>query len=314
MHDTTDAARRAATPDARDALARLAGAPISWGVCEVPGWGRQLDPERVLGEMASLGLRATELGPTGYLPGDAAAVRSALERHGLSLAGGFVPLVLHEPSIERARARADAAAATLAAAGAEMFLAAIVLDDAWSRPVALDDRQWDRLVAHLEEIADLVAAHGLTLAVHPHWDTVVETAADVDRLLAATDVPWCLDTGHLTLGGVDAAAFAADHGDRVAHVHLKDVDEGVAPRLRDGELTLMDAVQAGLFRPLGQGDAGIEAVIRRLGRQGYGGWLVLEQDAAITGDEPPVGSGPVTDVRTSIEFLTTLALEENADA
>jgi inosose dehydratase len=98
-------------------------------------------------------------------------------------------------------------------------------------------------------------------------------------------------------------------------VHLKDVDAAVADRLRAGELTLVTAVQAGLFRPLGQGDAGIEDVIRRLDRQGYGGWLVLEQDTAITtGDEPPVGSGPVDDVRASIEFLNTLALEEKRDA
>jgi inosose dehydratase len=30
---------------------RVAGAPISWGVCEVPGWGHQLSPEQVLPEM-----------------------------------------------------------------------------------------------------------------------------------------------------------------------------------------------------------------------------------------------------------------------
>ena len=52
---------------------RLAGAPISWGVCEVPGWGRQLPPDRVLAEMAGLGLSATELGPLGYLPLEPAA-------------------------------------------------------------------------------------------------------------------------------------------------------------------------------------------------------------------------------------------------
>src|SRR4051812_42145845 len=62
---------------------RLAAAPISWGVCEVPGWGRQLPSERVLSELASLGLRATELGPLGYLGDDVTAVRSALARHGL---------------------------------------------------------------------------------------------------------------------------------------------------------------------------------------------------------------------------------------
>jgi inosose dehydratase len=314
VNDTT-------TTPARDGIAaalrdRLAGAPISWGVCEVPGWGRQLAPERVLAEMAGLGLRATELGPTGYLPGDPAVVRVLLDRHGLALVGGFVPLVLHERSADAARAAAAAAAATLGDAGADVFLVAIVMDAAWSRPVALDDAGWARVAAHLEEIEAIVAAHGLTLAVHPHWDTLVETAADVERLLeAAPGVPWCLDTGHLALGGADPATFAAEHAERIAHVHLKDVDAAVADRLRAGELTLVTAVQAGLFRPLGQGDAGIEDVIRRLDRQGYGGWLVLEQDTAITtGDEPPVGSGPVDDVRASIEFLNTLALEEKRDA
>ncbi len=61
-------------------MTTLVGAPISWGVCEVPGWGRQLDPERVLGEMAQLGLRSTELGPVGWLPDDPSPV---LDRHGL---------------------------------------------------------------------------------------------------------------------------------------------------------------------------------------------------------------------------------------
>src|SRR5918996_6038857 len=76
---------------------RLAGAPISWGVCEVPGWGRQLQPERVLREMASLGLAATELGPVGYLSLDANHVRALLDRFGLRLAAGVLPVVLLPP-------------------------------------------------------------------------------------------------------------------------------------------------------------------------------------------------------------------------
>jgi inosose dehydratase len=84
----------------------------------------------------------------------------------------------------------------------------------------------------------------------------------------------------------------------------------VAARLRAGELSLMQAVQAGLFRPLGEGDARIDEVVRGLQDSGYGRWLVLEQDLAITGSEPPVGGGPVLDVRASIEFLSTLAPEE----
>ena len=289
------------------AARRVAGAPISWGVCEVPGWGRQLPAERVLAEMAGLGLTATELGPPGFLPADAQVLRARLDAYGLALVGGFVPLVLHEPSCDDARASADAIAATLRRAGAEVFVAAAVVDAAWSAPPPLSDTQIADLARNLGTIAELVAGHGLTFALHPHAGTLVESAADVERLLEATDVGWCLDTGHLLIGGGDPVAFIRDHHDRVVHVHLKDVDAAVAARFRAGELTLMGATQAGLFRPLGRGDASIAEVLDELDAHGYERWLVLEQDAAITGEEPPVGSGPVLDVEASIEFLANTA-------
>ena len=289
------------------AARRLAGAPISWGVCEVPGWGRQLPPDRVLAEMAGLGLTATELGPLGYLPRDPGALRARLDAHGLALVGGFVPLVLHEPSMEGALTTAREAAAMLAGAGADAFVCALIMDAGWSAPTPLDDAQFAALLAHIPVIEELVAGHGLTFALHPHAGTVVESAADVERLLAATDVGWCLDTGHLLIGGCDPVAFVRDHGERVVHVHLKDVDAGVAARYRAGELTLMGATRAGLFRPLGHGDAGISAVLAQLDAHGYEQWFVLEQDAALSGEEPPVGSGPVLDVQASIEFLANTA-------
>lgn len=282
---------------------RLAGAPISWGVCEVPGWGRQLTPDRVLGEMRALGITATELGPIDWLPVDPEPLRAALKAHDIALVGGFVPLVLHEADAEPARDRARAMAATFAAAGADVFVAALVVDDAWSAPIPLDDTAWGHLVAHLAEVAAIAADAGLTLVVHPHVGTLVETAADVERLLATSDVRWCLDTGHLLIGGVNPVAFAREYGDRVAHVHLKDVDGAVAARLRSGELTLVEATQQGLFRPLGTGGAHVAEVLAELREQGYGGWLVLEQDAAIMGDEPAAGTGPVEDVVRSLDFL-----------
>jgi inosose dehydratase len=188
-----------------------------------------------------------------------------------------------------------------------VFVAALVMDAGWSPPAPLDDARFAALVAHLALVAERVERHGLTFAVHPHAGTLVETAADVERLLAASDVGWCLDTGHLLIGGCDPVGFARDHGERIVHVHLKDVDAAVAARYRAGELTLMGATQAGLFRPLGQGDARIAEVLAQLDAHGYERWLVLEQDAALTGEEPPVGSGPALDVQASIEFLTTTA-------
>jgi inosose dehydratase len=192
-------------------------------------------------------------------------------------------------------------------AGAEMFVAAVVSDAQWSPPVPLTPGDFKRLARHLAEVERRVEQHGLTLALHPHAGTQVETAEDVETLLAVSDVGWCLDTGHLLIGGADPAEFVRANGDRIVHAHLKDVDAAVAARLRAGELTLVQATQAGLFRPLGQGDAGIDEVIDLLDRAGYERWLVLEQDTAITGEEPPVGRGPVIDVRTSIDYLHTLA-------
>jgi len=282
---------------------RLAGAPISWGICEVPGWGRQLPPERVLAEMAGLGLTATELGAIGYLPFEPDALRDRLAEYGLTLVGGFVPLVLHEPITAAARSAATETAATLSEAGADVFVAAVVMDTAWSKPAPLDETQLARLVENLAEVATLVERHGLTFALHPHAGTLVESAADVERLLELTAVGWCLDTGHLLIGGYDPVDFARAHADRIVHVHLKDVDAVIASRYRTGELTLMGATRAGLFRPLGHGDASIAEVLEALDASGYERWLVLEQDAAITGEEPPVGSGPVLDVLASIEFL-----------
>jgi len=287
--------------------ARLAAAPISWGVCEVPGWGLQLPPERVLAEMVQLGIDATELGAQGWLPLDGAAARAELDRFGLRLVGGFVPLVVHEPDLGATREQAQRAAAQLAAAGADVFVAALVADLEWSAPPSLGDDGWKRTGEHLREIADLAAEKGLELVLHPHVGTLAESADEIEQALAHTDVRWCFDTGHLFIGGVDPAAFVRSHAERIGHVHLKDVDARLAAEARSGARSLVEAVQAGLFRPLGEGDAGIGEAVDLLEQSGYERWLVLEQDIAITGSEPPAGGGPALDVRKSIEFLSTRA-------
>jgi inosose dehydratase len=286
---------------------RLAGAPISWGVCEVPGWGLQLPPERVFAEMAELGLTATELGPLGWLPADGAQAKRVLDRYGLQLVGGFVPVVVHEPELDREYARR--AAAQLATAGGELLVAAMVQTLGWAPPQPLDDDGWKQTGEHLDTLARIAREEGVELVLHPHADTLLETKQDVEKALAHTRVPWCLDTGHLLLGGTDPVAFATAHGDRVGHVHFKDVRADIAART---DLTLMQAVQHGLFQPLGSGDARIDEVVDALRRTGYERWLVLEQDLAITGSEPPVGRGPASDVAKSIAFLSTLAPSEEA--
>ncbi len=286
-------------------LERAGGAPISWGVCEAPGWGHELTAETVLAEMADLGLRATELGPTGYLGAEPAEVRERLDAHGLRLIGGFLPVPMHlEQNMDLAAA--EAAVGTLAAAGAEVVvLAARSADGSYDRKVVLDDRDWPVLLANLARLQDLVRAHGLRPTLHPHVGTAVEDRASVLRLLADSDVPICLDTGHLVIGGMDPLELVAEHAERVAHVHLKDVRLPVAARVAAAEDSFIGGVRAGMFAPLGDGDVDLPGVIGALEAVGYRDWYVLEQDCALHGPPAP-GTGPIEEVRRSLEFLTKL--------
>ena len=290
----------------RELRERLAAAPISWGVCEVPGWGRMLPPERVLAEMQQLGFRATEHGPVGYLPDDPAEARELLARFDLRLIGGFLPVVLHDPA--EARATEELAVATaqrFQQLGAELLVAAVVVDQAWSPRVPLDADAWKHVFSMFDRLDQIAAANDLDHVVHPHIGTLIESAEDVRRVLDNSPVHWCLDTGHLMLGGTDPVAFAAEAFDRVRHVHLKDVRPDVAEPLQSGELTLTTATQRGLFCPLGRGAVPVAETVVALERSGYNRWYVLEQDTALTA-EPPQGSGPVVDVAASVDYLITV--------
>jgi inosose dehydratase len=283
---------------------RLSAAPISWGVCEVPGWGRQLPAQRVLAEMLQVGLSTTELGAPGFLPDTAPEIRAVLDPLGMRLIGGFVPLALHDPAQRvQALAQAEATAQVLAGCGASRFVTAAVMDPEWSKPERLRDDALAVLVDGLARVDEICQRHGLVQTLHPHVGTVVETAEDVERVLAASDVAWCLDTGHLAIGGFDPLRFAREAAGRVRHVHLKDVDLGVAARVAGNEISLLHAVQQGLFRPFGAGDVPVDEIVLELERSGYSGHYVLEQDVAITGEEPRPGTGPVDDVRACVAFL-----------
>jgi len=289
-----------------DGLDRIATAPTSWGLCEVPGWGVQLPPDRVLPEMKELGFDATEAGPDGYLGQSAVEIRELLDRYELELVGGFLPLVLHDRhALEAALAKARRVAEHFQAAGASFLVSAVVVDESWSprQPLSRDD--WRRVFDGLARVDEIAAEHELLQVLHPHWGTLVEGRDDVERVLDASEVRFCLDTGHLALGETDPALFATQAADRVAHVHLKDYSESVGAQLRAGALELVPAVKAGLYRPLGDGDAPIAATVRTLEAAGYEGWYVLEQDTSVA-DDGGSGDGPADDVRRSYDHLVSI--------
>ena len=301
------------TPSRGGVMARLAGAPICWGVCEVPGWGRQLDPDTVLPEMSALGFVATEYGPDGFLPDLAQDKAATLARHGLRAVGQFVPLVLHDRDRDPLPEAEAALGALLAADAGVLVVAAVHGGEGYdSRPV-LGDEEWDTLLANLDRISDAAAAHGLVATLHPHVGTMVETGAETDRVLGGSRILLCLDTGHLLIGGGDPVAVTREHPDRIGHIHLKDVRRDLAEQVRSGGLTYTEAVRAGMYVPLGAGDVDIAAIVTSLETAGYRGWYVLEQDTVLpaSGDDeaesPDPGARPVSDVRRSLEFLRGVA-------
>lgn len=285
---------------------RVAGAPISWGVCEVPGWGWQLDSATVLSQMRDVGLVATEFGPDGFLPAEPQRKAKTLADNGLRAIGGFVPVVLHDTAHNPVPEIEEALKGFAAAGASTLVLAAATGTDGYDERPVLDDAGWQMLLTHLD-LLDLVARRiGITATLHPHVGTMVETADDVERVLAGSGIGLCLDTGHLLIGGADPVAIAAEHPRRIRHTHLKDVAASWARRVQSGEVTYTDAVRQGMYRPLGQGDVDIAAIVGSLEGAGYDGWYVLEQDTILSG--PPAGElGPIADARVSIEHLNAIA-------
>jgi inosose dehydratase len=282
---------------------RLAAAPISWGVCEVPGWGYQLDRDRVLDDAARLGLKEIEAGPPGFLPDDPREALALLSRHDVRVIGGFVTAVLHlADRLDAELASVDRQAKWLGAIGAEVLvLAAATGRDDYDRPEDLMEPEWRTLLGALPRVETIARRSGLEVALHPHVGTVIERAGAIEHVLRDSEIQLCLDTGHVFVGGADPGRLAREHSGRIRHVHLKDADRALAQAVRDRSVPYAAAVARGLFRPLGSGDAGIADVLATLKAAGYAGWGVLEQDVALSA-APTEANDPARDVARSRDF------------
>lgn len=291
-----------------DLLARIAGAPITWGVDESPGWGYLMDRERVLSEMRESGLSATELGPDGFLPLDPAELRDFMAGYDMSVIGGFVPALLYRPDrVADELAYVARAARQLAATGARVLvLGPSSHNDGYDARYDLSADEWQVFFANLRRLDGIVTDAGLATALHPHWSMAVEDGSDVERLLESSSVGLCVDTGHLYLAGTDPMDVVRWAPERVLHVHLKDVDPELAAKVRSGEVPFRQAVIEGLFVPLGAGGVDIAGTIRLLEAAGYRGWYVLEQDVSLA-SEPAPGEGPKVDAVVSVAHLRRLA-------
>jgi len=287
---------------------RIATAPVSWGVMEVEGWARQKSYGDVLDEMVRAGFAGTELGPYGFLPTDPAPLKSELERRGLALLGAFVPLPLargegFDTAMTVARLLADRGAPFLVLAD-EMNAARMAVAGSAAPADGMNDAQWKRAVDLLSRISAAAHKLGLRPVFHHHAGTYVETPAEVERLLAATDLGLCLDTGHFFYGGGDPVSLAHRHADRIGHLHLKDVRSEALEEVRHRKIPYLEAIRRGVFCELGQGAVDLPGVLRELEAAGFDGWGVFEQDV----DPTQPGADPFASAARSREYLRSLGL------
>ncbi|WP_394277442.1 sugar phosphate isomerase/epimerase family protein [Luteococcus sp.] len=285
---------------------KIAGAPISWGVCEVPGWGYQMDPERVLTEMKQIGLTATEFGPQGWLPVDAVERAEVVGRFGLQPVGAFFLAVMHDPDFDPIPMVNKELDAFEAAGGSFLILAADSGRDGYDDRPTLDERGWETLFGNLSRIREVCAERGVIACLHPHWGTMVQNADEVERVLENSTVGLCLDTGHISCGGCDVVELVRKYADRVDIVHAKDIRKELTDKLLPGEITWSEGIKAGMFTPIGQGDIDFSSIVKTLHEAGFDGYYVLEQDIMID-EEPPAGAGPVENAKASLQALQALA-------
>ena len=282
----------------------IAVSPVCWGVSELRGWGPQLDAERVLHEIATLGQAFVETGPSGFLPDRSVAARALLKHHALRVVAGPVRAVLHHHDLRGPElVHIDGHAAWLASLGAQT-LVLTVIESRGDEPtgVGLSSGGWAHLLSAIGSVQHVCSLHKLRLAVQPRQGSMIQGPADIERLLVGSEAGVSIDIGHLVVAGADPIEVVELAAGRIHHVHVNDVDRPLADLVREGQLDYAGAVGRGLYRPVGAGDAGVANVLEALGRARYRGWYGLEADVRLKS----VDDDPLEHVRASLQFLRTL--------
>ena len=272
---------------------------------DVPGWGHQLDPERVLSEAAAVGEGAIEAGPPGFLPDRSDLARPMLKRHHVRVVAGPAQAILHHHDIGGPElAHLDGHASWLAALGAETLVLSAMPPRSAGQPhgIVLSSMGWAHLLHLIGSVQHVCSRHKLRLAVQPRFGSMIQGPSDIERLLVGTEAGLCIDVGHLVLVGADPVEVLELAAGRIQHVHLNDIDEKLALQVREYGLDYGDAVSQNLFKPLGTGDASVDRVVETLRRTGYRGWYSLDQDTRL----PSADIRPLGVISRSLQHLRDL--------
>ena len=278
--------------------------PLTWTNDDMPELGGATPLETCLGEARQAGYDGMELG--NKFPRKAEVLKPIMARHNLAVVSGWYSARLLERDAAAEIAAVQDHLALHKAMGCGVMVFAEVsrcvhgdIAAPLSRRPRMTEAEWGTFTARIGEVGRYLAGQGVRLAFHHHMGTVVETEAEIDRLMAATgpEVGLLLDTGHLTYAGGNPVAAAARHAGRINHVHCKDIRKDVLAQAKAGDWPFLKAVLAGVFTVPGDGCVDYPAVFAPLAKQRYGGWLVVEAE------QDPAKAHPLTYARMGHDYL-----------
>jgi inosose dehydratase/3D-(3,5/4)-trihydroxycyclohexane-1,2-dione acylhydrolase (decyclizing) len=285
---------------------RLGTNPIAWSNDDLRELGGATPLETCLSEAASAGYSGIELGHK--FPRQAAVLRPILDRHGLALVSGWYSSALLERDAEAEMIALRPHLELLRGCGCEVLILAETSNAIHgdrtiplSRRPVLTDSAWDVFAPRLSGLAERVRSEGMTIAYHHHMGTVIQSEAEIDRLMASTadSLTLLLDTGHATFAGADPVGLARRYRGRISHVHCKDVRSAVMANVADRDSSFLDSVVDGVFTVPGDGGIDFAGVLAAL--PGYHGWLVVEAE------QDPAKAHPLTYARIGHENLSRYA-------
>ena len=290
------------------ATIRIGINPIGWTNDDVPELGGDTPLVTCLSEIRQSGYLGTELGCK--FPRESAALRDVLRPYDLAVISAWWDGRILEREVDEEFEAILPQLSLLRDLRAELVTYADTSggrSDAIWRPISqrprLMDDDWPDYGRKVTALAERMAEFGVAMAFHHHMGTVVETDAEVERLMSVTGpaVGLLYDSGHCAFSGGRPVALARRHARRIVHVHCKDVRLAKLRQARQADMSFMDSVLDGLFTVPGDGGIDFPAILESLHEAGYAGWLVVEAE------QDPGKAVPLTYARMGHENLAAMA-------
>lgn len=259
--------------------------PIAWQNDDLPDLTADYTMEQALKDAREIGYTGVERGQR--MPGDTEGLRAYLDSNQIALCGGWCSgaSLVNDFAAERDAVREQVQqfvalnSPCIVYAECSNTVQGQIGTPVNSRPKLSRDEVL-AYAAKLGELAKWMADQGMPMAYHHHMGTIIESEDDVNWLMEGSgpELKLCFDTGHLLFGGGDVLATLNRWGDRIQHVHFKDIRPEVVQDTRENDRSFLDAVIAGAFTVPGDGCIDFQAVANALAAMEYDGWIVVEAE------------------------------------